>query len=89
MSFLCLLVGGIDPVIRGLVGRQAKLNTQDHMMIDALRERLFELLDHVALDLAALNMQRGRDHGLPGVCSYLLEIASQIYKCLKNVPSRL
>ncbi|XP_062399592.1 eosinophil peroxidase-like [Sardina pilchardus] len=58
--------GGIDPVIRGLVGRQAKLNTQDTMMHDELRERLFEFLSHVALDLAALNMQRGRDHGLPG-----------------------
>ncbi|XP_031426881.1 eosinophil peroxidase-like [Clupea harengus] len=62
--------GGIDPVIRGLVGRQAKLNTQDHMMHDELRERLFEFLDHVALDLAALNMQRGRDHGLPGYNSW-------------------
>ncbi|XP_031425767.1 eosinophil peroxidase-like [Clupea harengus] len=62
--------GGIDPVIRGLVGRQAKLNVQEHMMIDALRERLFEFLEHVALDLAALNMQRGRDHGLPGYNSW-------------------
>ncbi|XP_031426883.1 eosinophil peroxidase-like [Clupea harengus] len=62
--------GGIDPVIRGLVGRQAKLNVQDHMMHDELRERLFEFLGHVALDLAALNMQRGRDHGLPGYNSW-------------------
>ncbi|XP_048087442.1 eosinophil peroxidase-like isoform X1 [Alosa alosa] len=62
--------GGIDPVIRGLVGRQAKLNTQDTMMHDELRERLFEFLGHVALDLAALNMQRGRDHGLPGYNSW-------------------
>ena len=62
-------------MIRGLVGRQAKLNVQEHMMIDALRERLFEFLEHVALDLAALNMQRGRDHGLPGMCYYLLEFA--------------
>lgn len=35
-------------------------------MVDALRERLFEFVQHVALDLAALNMQRGRDHALPG-----------------------
>ncbi|XP_062396246.1 eosinophil peroxidase-like [Sardina pilchardus] len=62
--------GGIDPVIRGLVGRQAKLNTQDAMMHNELRERLFEFLGHVALDLAALNMQRGRDHGLPGYNSW-------------------
>uniref|UniRef100_A0AAQ5YZW9 Myeloid-specific peroxidase n=1 Tax=Amphiprion ocellaris TaxID=80972 RepID=A0AAQ5YZW9_AMPOC len=58
--------GGIDPLLRGLVGRPAKLNTQDHMMVDALRERLFQFVEHLALDLAALNMQRGRDHGIPG-----------------------
>ncbi|KAM8742787.1 eosinophil peroxidase [Acanthopagrus schlegelii] len=58
--------GGIDPLLRGLVGRPAKLNTQDHMMVDALRERLFQFVQHLALDLGSLNMQRGRDHGLPG-----------------------
>ncbi|XP_059193312.1 eosinophil peroxidase-like isoform X1 [Centropristis striata] len=58
--------GGIDPVIRGLVGSRAKLNTQDKMMTDELRDRLFKFSQHLALDLAALNMQRGRDHGLPG-----------------------
>ncbi|XP_040914825.1 eosinophil peroxidase [Toxotes jaculatrix] len=58
--------GGIDPLLRGLLGRPAKLNTQDHMMVDALRERLFQFVQHLALDLASLNMQRGRDHGLPG-----------------------
>ncbi|XP_019738495.1 eosinophil peroxidase [Hippocampus comes] len=58
--------GGIDSLVRGLLGRPAKLNTQDHMMVDALRERLFEFVHHLALDLGSLNMQRGRDHGLPG-----------------------
>ncbi|CAM4730430.1 unnamed protein product [Leuciscus chuanchicus] len=58
--------GGIDPLLRGLIGRPAKLNTQDHMMVDALRERLFAFTKHIALDLAALNMQRGRDHAIPG-----------------------
>ncbi|XP_013859259.1 eosinophil peroxidase [Austrofundulus limnaeus] len=58
--------GGIDPVLRGLVGRPAKLNTQDHMMVDAIRDRLFQFVQHLALDLASLNMQRSRDHGLPG-----------------------
>ncbi|KAM9306314.1 eosinophil peroxidase-like isoform 1-T2 [Pholidichthys leucotaenia] len=58
--------GGIDSLLRGLVCRPAKLNTQDHMMVDALRERLFQFVMHVALDLGSLNMQRGRDHGLPG-----------------------
>ncbi|XP_061590231.1 eosinophil peroxidase-like isoform X2 [Cololabis saira] len=58
--------GGIDPLLRGLAGSPAKLNTQDHMMVDAIRERLFMFVQHLALDLAALNMVRGRDHGLPG-----------------------
>ncbi|XP_044228044.1 eosinophil peroxidase-like isoform X1 [Thunnus albacares] len=61
-----LFEGGLDPILRGLVGRQAKLNTQDQMMPDELRERLFQFSAHLALDLAALNLQRGRDHGLPG-----------------------
>ncbi|KAL0182228.1 hypothetical protein M9458_021603, partial [Cirrhinus mrigala] len=62
--------GGIDPVLRGLIGRPTKLNTQDHMLVDALRERLFAFTSHIALDLAALNIQRNRDHGLPGYNSW-------------------
>ncbi|XP_068167965.1 eosinophil peroxidase-like [Antennarius striatus] len=58
--------GGIDLLIRGLIGSKAKLNTQEHMMPDELRERLFEITSRLALDLGSLNMQRGRDHGLPG-----------------------
>ncbi|KAK2819090.1 hypothetical protein Q5P01_024651 [Channa striata] len=58
--------GGIDPLLLGLVGRPAKLNTQDHMMVDAIRERLFQFVQHMALDLGSLNMQRSRDHAIPG-----------------------
>uniref|UniRef100_A0A8C1VXX2 Myeloid-specific peroxidase n=1 Tax=Cyprinus carpio TaxID=7962 RepID=A0A8C1VXX2_CYPCA len=62
--------GGIDPLLRGLIGRPAKLSTQDHMLVDALRERLFAFTSHIALDLAALNMQRSRDHAIPGYNSW-------------------
>ncbi|XP_034458811.1 eosinophil peroxidase isoform X2 [Hippoglossus hippoglossus] len=62
--------GGIDPLLRGLIGRPAKLSTQDHMMVDALRERLFQFVQELALDLGSLNIQRGRDHGLPGYNAY-------------------
>lgn len=58
--------GGIDPLLRGLVGRPAKLAAQDHMMVNALRDRLFEFVQHMALDLGSLNIERGREHGLPG-----------------------
>ncbi|XP_073523938.1 myeloperoxidase-like [Phyllobates terribilis] len=58
--------GGIDPMLRGMMVNKAKLNGQDQIMVDALRERLFPVVDTVGRDLASLNMQRGRDHGLPG-----------------------
>lgn len=35
-------------------------------MVDALRERLFEFVFHMSMDLGSLNMERGREHGLPG-----------------------
>ncbi|GCC26274.1 hypothetical protein chiPu_0004689 [Chiloscyllium punctatum] len=58
--------GGVDPLMRGLVGSPAKLQTQGMMMHDELRERLFELTSRLGMDLGALNLQRSRDHGLPG-----------------------
>ncbi|XP_051786777.1 myeloperoxidase-like [Erpetoichthys calabaricus] len=58
--------GGVDPIIRGLISMPAKLNRQDKLMHDELRERLFQLTSQDGLDLASLIMQRGRDHGLQG-----------------------
>ncbi|XP_069470953.1 myeloperoxidase-like [Ambystoma mexicanum] len=57
--------GGIDPLLRGLMANRAKLNRQNQMVVDELRERLFKLFKRVGLDLPALNMQRGREHGVP------------------------
>ncbi|KAI9527666.1 hypothetical protein NQZ68_027756 [Dissostichus eleginoides] len=58
--------GGLDPILRGLVGSKAKLNMQDQMMPEELRDKLFKFTNTLALDLAALNIQRGRDHGISG-----------------------
>ena len=59
--------GGIDPVLRGLFGRAAKSqNKKEGLLNTELTERLFEMAHEVALDLGALNIQRGRDHALPG-----------------------
>uniref|UniRef100_A0A673A7X8 Eosinophil peroxidase n=1 Tax=Sphaeramia orbicularis TaxID=375764 RepID=A0A673A7X8_9TELE len=62
--------GGIDPVLRGLLLSPAKLQTPGQMMVEELTERLFQAQGGMPLDLAALNLQRGRDHGLPGYSSW-------------------
>lgn len=69
-----MCVGGIDPVLRGLLLSPAKLQTADQMMVEELTERLFQAQGGLPLDLAALNLQRGRDHGLQGV--YYSELSS-------------
>ncbi|XP_047564948.1 myeloperoxidase [Lutra lutra] len=61
-----VLEGGIDPILRGLMATPAKLNRQNQIVVDEIRERLFEQIMRIGLDLPALNMQRSRDHGLPG-----------------------
>ncbi|XP_008576610.1 PREDICTED: thyroid peroxidase [Galeopterus variegatus] len=58
--------GGVDPLLRGLLARPAKLQVQDQLMNMELTERLFVISNSGTMDLASLNLQRGRDHGLPG-----------------------
>lgn len=55
--------GGIDPVLRGL-SRQV-CQTIDPYVIDDVRNFLFGAPGAGGFDLVALNIQRGRDHGLP------------------------
>ncbi len=54
---------GIDVILRGLAtGRAQEL---DEWLIDDVRNFLFGAPGAGGFDLAALNIQRGRDHGLP------------------------
>ncbi|MDJ0798870.1 MAG: peroxidase family protein [Calothrix sp. MO_167.B12] len=54
---------GIEPVMRGLV-QQPHMGV-DNMIVDGVRNFLFGSPGAGGLDLASLNIQRGRDHGLP------------------------
>lgn len=55
--------GGVDPILRGLAGQPAQ--EFDEKLVDEIRNFLFGAPGSAGLDLASLNMQRGRDHGLP------------------------
>ncbi len=63
--------GGVDPLLRGLFASPGKLPAADEVMNSELTERLFDVAHAVALDLAALNIQRGRDHGIPPYTHWL------------------
>jgi hypothetical protein len=55
---------GIDSVLRGLGATDAQ--EIDNQIVDAVRNMLFVMPGmSFGMDLASLNIQRGRDHGLP------------------------
>ncbi|VDN56183.1 unnamed protein product [Dracunculus medinensis] len=61
---------GIDPLIRGLFASPMKKPLPEELLNMHLTEDLFNRAHEVALDLGAINIQRGRDHGLPGYTQY-------------------
>ena len=56
--------GGLEPVLRGLAAQICE--SIDSHVVDDVRNTLFGPPGAGGFDLAALNIQRGRDHGLPG-----------------------
>ncbi len=54
--------GSLDAIVRGLVWQEA--NDMDTQVVEDVRSMLFGSPDAGGLDLLALNVQRGRDHGI-------------------------
>jgi hypothetical protein len=55
--------GGIEPILRGLAGQECQ--RIDPFIVDGVRNFLFGDPGSGGFDLESLNIQRGRDHGLP------------------------
>jgi hypothetical protein len=55
--------GGIEPLLRGLAAQVCQ--TIDAQVVDDVRNFLFGAPGAGGFDLVSLNIQRGRDHGLP------------------------
>lgn len=55
--------GGIEPLLMGLAGQA--MQEVDSFLVDDVRNFLFGPPGSGGFDLASLNIQRGRDHGLP------------------------
>ncbi|RZV49128.1 MAG: peroxidase, partial [Deltaproteobacteria bacterium] len=55
--------GGIEPILRGLASQPC--SAIDTELVDDVRNFLFGPPGAGGFDLASLNIQRGRDHGLP------------------------
>ncbi|XP_036065893.1 thyroid peroxidase [Oryzias melastigma] len=58
--------GGIEPIIRGMIGTAAPAVSANMLLVEEVTEMLAVLDSLQHMDLASLNLQRGRDHGLPG-----------------------
>ena len=61
--------GFLDGLVRGMTEQGGQL--WDNSFVEDLRNHLFESsAGRGGLDLVAVNIQRGRDHGLPGYNMY-------------------
>ncbi len=64
--------GGVEPILRGLASKHAQ--RVDSMLVSDVRNFLFGPPGAGGFDLAALNIQRGREHGLPSYTQARLDL---------------
>jgi peroxidase len=77
--------GGIEPFLRGVAAQKAQ--DLDRFIIDDVRSFLFGPPGAGGLDLVALNLQRGRDHGLPDYNTVRAELGLKKYKRFSQITS--
>lgn len=80
--------GGIDPILRGLVVEQSKERASDQALSAEITEHLFQQANDIALDLGALNIQRGRDHGLPSYNRFREFCGLSVAREFSDIPTR-
>ena len=76
---------GLEPYLRGLARQRAQ--EVDPRVVDAVRNFLFGPPGAGGLDLAALNIQRGRDHGLPAYNDLRQALVHSRAQCFAEVTS--
>ena len=78
---------GVDPYLKGLTLQQAQ--EVDAKIVDDLRNFLFGGPGSGGFDLAALNIQRGRDHGLADFNSIRKYYGLPVYRSFDEISSDL
>ena len=71
MDEIIVIIGRITGLVEGMTVQKGE--AWDDTFADDIINHLFEMKGNekaTAMDLVALNIQRGRDHGVPGYNSY-------------------
>ncbi|MCB9853223.1 MAG: peroxiredoxin [Phycisphaerales bacterium] len=76
---------GIDPLLRGLASQVCQ--RVDAYLVDDVRNFLFGPPGSGGFDLASLNIQRGRDHGLPTLNQMRRDLGLTAYASFDEVTS--
>ncbi|MGE3171605.1 MAG: peroxidase family protein [Planctomycetota bacterium] len=79
-----ILAHGIDPLLRGLARQRAQ--EIDLMIVDDVRNFLFGAPGLGGFDLASLNVQRGRDHGLPSYVEARRAMGLSVPRRFRDLP---
>ncbi len=74
---------GIESILRGLAAQRCQ--ELDRHLVDEVRNFLFGPPGSGGFDLASLNIQRGRDHGLPGFASACRQLGLKVPERFRHI----